>query len=269
MQSFTKKYCFQFLSTPSARRATLALGAADVAEKFLSTPSARRATVRWLLIYTTGRNFYPRPPRGGRHRVLGKDLVAVPISIHALREEGDRWPRLPTTASGYFYPRPPRGGRLGGELTGNDLIGFLSTPSARRATSWRGLLNRCKPISIHALREEGDPRLYGILVVHIEFLSTPSARRATTRPAKLPPSTPISIHALREEGDAKAELARLRIRISIHALREEGDLDAVDRATATIQFLSTPSARRATLFSFHIHPLSEISIHALREEGDW
>ena len=34
--------------------------------------------------------------------------------------------------------------------------------------------------------------------------------------------------------------------ISIHALREEGDLDAVDRATATIQFLSTPSARRAT-----------------------
>ena len=159
MQSFTKKYCFQFLSTPSARRATLALGAADVAEKFLSTPSARRATVRWLLIYTTGRNFYPRPPRGGRHRVLGKDLVAVPISIHALREEGDRWPRLPTTASGYFYPRPPRGGRLGGELTGNDLIGFLSTPSARRATSWRGLLNRCKPISIHALREEGDSGL--------------------------------------------------------------------------------------------------------------
>ena len=34
-------------------------------------------------------NFYPRPPRGGRHRVHQPHDAAGPISIHALREEGD------------------------------------------------------------------------------------------------------------------------------------------------------------------------------------
>ena len=33
---------------------------------------------------------------------------------------------------------------------------FLSTPSARRATSRRVAASDCKGISIHALREEGD-----------------------------------------------------------------------------------------------------------------
>ena len=45
MQSFTKKYCFQFLSTPSARRATFKPEQSSVLQGlFLSTPSARRAT---------------------------------------------------------------------------------------------------------------------------------------------------------------------------------------------------------------------------------
>ena len=34
-------------------------------------------------------NFYPRPPRGGRHVDLFGFLCRVGISIHALREEGD------------------------------------------------------------------------------------------------------------------------------------------------------------------------------------
>ena len=79
-------------------------------------------------------------------------------------------------------------------------------------------------ISIHALREEGDPRerlqpstpttflstpsarratdIIQDYVLEGKFLSTPSARRAT---AGIPPSmrvSEISIHALREEGDA-------------------------------------------------------------------
>ena len=78
-------------------------------------------------------NFYPRPPRGGRlHRqrssagftlflstpsarratyelkLLGIDTV---ISIHALREEGDRPSGGCIHRGTYFYPRPPRGGR--------------------------------------------------------------------------------------------------------------------------------------------------------------
>ena len=39
-------------------------------------------------------------------------------------------------------------------------------------------------------------------------------------------------------------------------------------AAGSIQFLSTPSARRATHKSLHSGRLQVISIHALREEGD-
>ena len=77
---------------------------------------------------------------------------------------------------------------------------FLSTPSARRATSSGAEERGLCVISIHALREEGDhhPRHY--------------RQRG-----------PISIHALREEGDARLLPLRYGLAISIHALREEGD----------------------------------------------
>ena len=79
----------RFLSTPSARRATLTdVLSMTVSMIFLSTPSARRAT-GWLL---------GRP-------------VSSRISIHALREEGDKPPPLCWHWTSYFYPRPPRGGR--------------------------------------------------------------------------------------------------------------------------------------------------------------
>ena len=55
--------------------------------------------------------FYPRPPRGGR---LTWEIVAaacISISIHALREEGDRSTSVCVMRSVNFYPRPPRGGR--------------------------------------------------------------------------------------------------------------------------------------------------------------
>ena len=81
-----------------------------------------------------GRNFYPRPPRGGR-----------------------RCPEpLPTRRSGYFYPRPPRGGRQDSKLACTELTVFLSTPSARRATDRVADAFLVDLISIHALREEGD-----------------------------------------------------------------------------------------------------------------
>ena len=43
--------------------------------EFLSTPSARRATAEHLTTRTTCSNFYPRPPRGGRPELIGKSLV--------------------------------------------------------------------------------------------------------------------------------------------------------------------------------------------------
>ena len=66
------------------------------------------------------------------------------------------------------------------------LVGFLSTPSARRATFGGYHLNKKK-----------------------KFLSTPSARRATQMFQKFSACKEISIHALREEGD-KTQKARYR-----------------------------------------------------------
>ena len=56
---------------------------------------------------------------------------------------------------------------------------FLSTPSARRATVALVHMGFGPPISIHALREEGDAKQSGASAHHGK----------------------ISIHALREEGD--------------------------------------------------------------------
>ena len=79
-------------------------------------------------------DFYPRPPRGGRRDPALAHSQLHPISIHALREEGD----------------------MRFVVTGTVCPVFLSTPSARRAT--RALLGdrQAQEISIHALREEGD-----------------------------------------------------------------------------------------------------------------
>ena len=101
------------------------------------------------------------------------------------------------------------------------------------------------------------------------FLSTPSARRATDALPTLSTAWMISIHALREEGDSgSGSSAADSYNISIHALREEGDTINQLRQAFQIQFLSTPSARRATELTLPVAVDVEISIHALREEGD-
>ena len=56
----------EFLSTPSARRATPAPANFFRTSLFLSTPSARRATVVSCQNPAKPIYFYPRPPRGGR-----------------------------------------------------------------------------------------------------------------------------------------------------------------------------------------------------------
>ena len=58
------------------------------------------------------------------------------------------------------------------------------------------------------------------------------------------------------------------IMISIHALREEGNLGLRYEGDNAKVFLSTPSARRATLVYGRQRRGKLISIHALREEGD-
>ena len=106
------------------------------------------------------------------------------ISIHALREEGDAGCPCGSAGRRNFYPRPPRGGRP--VRNGFEVISelFLSTPSARRATCDARQVCKCNLISIHALREEGDELRRLTVRSSFRFLSTPSARRATARRGK-------------------------------------------------------------------------------------
>ena len=213
---------------------------------FLSTPSARRATS--FHVY---------------------DWLIRLISIHALREEGDLlfllafdcpmdfYPRPPRggrrsslmciSIYNDFYPRPPRGGRLFevDELDCNQL--FLSTPSARRATG----LDRQQ------------------MTTAINFYPRPPRGGRLPRHPDHRQGRAISIHALREEGDLRVVQTGLQgVLISIHALREEGDADTTDKSKQRMEFLSTPSARRATAIWRAAGGGLDISIHALREEGD-
>ena len=146
---------------------------------------------------------------------------------------------------------------------------FLSTPSARRATTDVYALIQSRLISIHALREEGDSLPKAVVKDREEFLSTPSARRATGWTKPQSNQSQISIHALREEGDNRCPCSSYPLQISIHALREEGDFSAPLTSLRTSEFLSTPSARRATAAYTDNIAMFFISIHALREEGDY
>ena len=168
-----------FLSTPSARRATSSAEPGRWHTEFLSTPSARRATLASLTIAQAILDFYPRPPRGGRPYLFPRHFLYQCISIHALREEGDLLPCSIPFHINLFLSTPSARRATSGAVTIAAVAGFLSTPSARRAT----LYNL-------------DPR-----PGRMDFYPRPprGGRRAVLPGAELPRR--ISIHALREEGD--------------------------------------------------------------------
>ena len=235
---------------------------------FLSTPSARRATpesdkiyvilsisihalreegdpVSFLPACLMG-YFYPRPPRGGRHNSLN----GWATDIKFLSTPSARRATCAACASicrrGNFYPRPPRGGRRVAADAPLALLEFLSTPSARRATKY--------------MRESMGKGV---------FLSTPSARRATCGSMVLS-STILDFYPRPPRGGRpqRSVCRRAGVLISIHALREEGDAarccafvnasdfyprpprggrhDLFHSPGFVYEFLSTPSARRAT-----------------------
>ena len=202
-----------FLSTPSARRATDKMRLIREAFKFLSTPSARRATGRFLAEESESKNFYPRPPRGGRlerkieqherkhfyprpprgGRLISRAPMWLPpiflSTPSARRATAVVWPH-PVSVM-HFYPRPPRGGRPAiGVETHRQVTEFLSTPSARRAT-WphRDRLGRVD--DFYPRPPRGGRRRHRVRDTQgVQFLSTPSARRATMK-ARFPQAVDV------------------------------------------------------------------------------
>ena len=218
---------------------------------------------------TPKKDFYPRPPRGGRPGARTDRFAEKGISIHALREEGDKPCTLSRCKAKDFYPRPPRGGRRHWHIGHKRTLQFLSTPSARRATpaQWAGGLSL--HISIHALREEGDRPPPG-QAQHKATNFYPRPPRGGRPSRCLPPVIPRHFYPRPPRGGRQSYRCRCRERRG---------------------FLSTPSARRATTrrptapgrpSDFYPRPPrggrlksttyrtmeTLISIHALREEGD-
>ena len=214
-------------------------------------------------------NFYPRPPRGGRRSptVFGWGVFLFLSTPSARRA---------TPMSRSICARRSK---------------FLSTPSARRATKVGGHGLQVRRISIHALREEGDLSRMAQNLQQVKFLSTPSARRATSQASNKSHrpkpflSTPsarratffrctscwidtISIHALREEGDILRGIGQWRNSDFYPRPPRGGRPKTTQGRGHRHKFLSTPSARRATINGQLLLLDLVISIHALREEGD-
>mgnify|MGYP006913609227 CR=1 FL=1 len=222
----------------------------------------------WQMSEMTGMNFYPRPPRGGRHH-LSYDLndCILFLSTPSARR-ATAYDLTMTYPIVDFYPRPPRGGRRAAvrQQPRGDAISihalreegdleldpwcealetFLSTPSARRAT--------CRPLG---------------LSVRQEFLSTPSARRATARIRAAKRRRMISIHALREEGDAKTKHSSERWRNFYPRPPRGGRRPCGCSISTTTDFYPRPPRGGRLYPHGRCHPDDDISIHALREEGD-
>ena len=191
-------------------------------------------------------HFYPRPPRGGRlirPRLTSWDgiFLSTPsarratqkscpvrgpqvISIHALREEGDRTARAEVYAAALF----------------------LSTPSARRATSG-SCCSTCPPNNFYPRPPRGGRQIErDIYASRFQFLSTPSARRATYYGWPEAQFIKISIHALREEGDCGHGSAGAPLGYFYPRPPRGGRPNSEVGMGSVSVFLSTPSARRAT-----------------------
>ena len=236
-----------FLSTPSARRATQLLRSdACKPGNFYPRPprGGRPLSFPGISIYHS--YFYPRPPRGGRLFCCPLPAADNGISIHALREEGDSAPTAGVLARRNFYPRPPRGGRLVRVFVLCDTNIFLSTPSARRATDLNDERAKLTKISIHALREEGDAPAYCEQTSFCYFYPRPPRGGRLAVKCINHFVICISIHALREEGDGLQSLQVGRLRHFYPRPPRGGRLCGENTTEAWEQFLSTPSARRAT-----------------------
>ena len=213
---------------------------------FLSTPSARRATRRGNGFCCAHQDFYPRPPRGGRLLCVNARYYKSKISIHALREEGDRHTMK--------------------HLVIHDDISIHALREEGDPRS-ADIMRECH-ISIHALREEGDgrnlPRRQQLGYFYprpprggrrlpctgigkmISFLSTPSARRATegsrvNDPCGVFLSTPSARRATLLSLELETDEL---IFLSTPSARRA--TDAIPPDDFAVIFLSTPSARRAT-----------------------
>ena len=242
----------------------------DAETQFLSTPSGWRATGLSAFPAHRSKNFYPRPPGGGRRPARFPPRLSKTISIHALRVEGDRRLRERADRVPEISIHALRVEGDFGRSTRRRQQSLISIHALRVEGDVRcpaHCSRRC--ISIHALRVEGDGKKGVGFIKDPSFLSTPSGWRATQQP---------NPHARANNFYPRPPGGGRRLCEACHNKTHP-------------EFLSTPSGWRATTASrstvlrnryFYPRPPGggrphraqrrrrdqPISIHALRVEGD-
>ena len=147
---------------------------------FLSTPSARRATCKCAWAQEGCMiSIHALREEGDRHRGGARRYAG--ISIHALREEGDETVKHIVKYYGDFYPRPPRGGRPGEQaVRGGGWYFYPRPPRGGRHHRTRFCGSACT--YFYPRPPRGGRHLHDLATLDFgQFLSTPSARRATAK----------------------------------------------------------------------------------------
>ena len=258
-----------FLSTLSLRRATNPIVPLMTLQGFLSTLSLRRATAHaqadannhgFLSTLSLRRATELRRYRHSGCTFLSTLSLRRATVIHAKSHE----------CATFLSTLSLRRATWSVITLLNLTPGFLSTLSLRRATPEKHRQTSYRPISIHALLAESDPRLFPSSVLICVFLSTLSLRRATC--IRCPAAQPAA-HFYPRSPCGERRYPGLRsgqdIPISIHALLAESDFMPSCKAISLSRFLSTLSLRRATFNGREAFAaLLFISIHALLAESD-
>ena len=145
---------------------------------------------------------------------------------------------------------------------------FLSTPSARRATSFHVYDWLIRLISIHALREEGD--LLFLLAFDCPMDFYPRPPRGGRRSSLMCISIYNDFYPRPPRGGRPNSVVPMLCAITDFYPRPPrgGRRGQMEQSRSNRRFLSTPSARRATCGRCQTAHGVDISIHALREEGD-
>ena len=197
------------------------------------------------------KRFNPRLPGGRRHLAEQRVTVAVHVSIHAFRGEGDKISPTPSS--------PPS--------HGVSIHAFRGEGDEEYAAS----LPVDSAVSIHAFRGEGDhasvslrpfaccfnPRLPGGRRHHLLRLQAtrngsfnprlPGGRRPTHQRTRWRIPISVSIHAFRGEGDAEIASCRSSAAAGFNPRLPGGRRPLVLMAmNGTSVFQSTPSGGKAT-----------------------
>ncbi len=236
-------------------------------------------------------DFYPRSPRGERHKFRGGLKKWAKISIHAPREGSDCSHLCNLYKNHHFYPRSPRGERRASTSGTSEWLEFLSTLPARGATSWpawaafphrisihapregsdrgtAGRYHQLSAISIHAPREGSDGD--GGLLIGGYLISIHAPREGSDRRwADIQSAANISIHAPREGSDAGDQRSRgPTAPISIHAPREGSDLSIRSLGSVLVYFYPRSPRGERPVSAAPCSFIFCISIHAPREGSD-